>query len=63
METAVAEINHRKNSELPRQDSAETLRRINSTELFAGKKQVFIEHEGHEYVLRLTSQGKLILTK
>lgn len=38
-------------------------RRLNSRELFAGAKEVEIEHEGMVYRLRHTSQGKLILTK
>lgn len=31
--------------------------------LFAGMREVIIEHAGVEYRLRLTSQDKLILTK
>ena len=38
-------------------------RSIVSAELFAGAKVVVIEHEGERYLLRLTSKGKLILTK
>ena len=40
-----------------------SLRRLNSTELFAGLARVVIEHEGSAYVLQITRQGKLILTK
>ena len=36
---------------------------INSTELFAGAREVLIDHSGETYRLRHTSQGKLILTK
>ena len=50
--------------------AAETLRtpaparqRLNSAELFGSAREVIIEHADHEYRLRLTSQGKLILTK
>lgn len=37
--------------------------RIRSVEIFAGGREVLIEHEGDEYRLRHTSKGKLILTK
>ena len=38
-------------------------RRVRSQDLFAGAKEMVIEHAGDEYRLRLTAQGKLILTK
>ena len=34
-----------------------------SADMFAGGKEVIIEHQGTTYRLRHTSQGKLILTK
>jgi hemin uptake protein HemP len=34
-----------------------------SVDMFAGAKEVLIEHHGATYRLRETSQGKLILTK
>lgn len=37
--------------------------RLKSTDLFVNTREVLIEHHGEEYRLRLTSQGKLILTK
>lgn len=37
-------------------------RRLCSTELFEGNDQLIIEHAGREYRLRVTSNGKLILT-
>jgi len=39
------------------------LRRISSHELLDGKKEVVIVHDGDLYRLRLTTFGKLILTK
>ncbi|MCC6170859.1 MAG: hemin uptake protein HemP [Gammaproteobacteria bacterium] len=36
---------------------------MRSTELFAGRREVRIEHQGVEYRLRLTRFEKLILTK
>ncbi|MGZ8161523.1 MAG: hemin uptake protein HemP [Methylobacter sp.] len=37
--------------------------RLQSTGLFGIGREVIIEHAGEEYRLRLTRQGKLILTK
>ncbi len=39
------------------------LLRWTSQALFAGAREIVIEHAGVEYRLRLTSQDKLILTK
>lgn len=36
---------------------------ITSEALFAGRRELMIKHAGEEYRLRLTNQGKLILTK
>ena len=38
-------------------------KRLNSRELFGAMREVVIDHVGEEYRLRITSQGKLILTK
>ena len=47
-----------------KQDMAPALRqRLQSAELFGTANEVVIEHAGEEYRLRLTRQGKLILTK
>jgi hemin uptake protein HemP len=40
-----------------------TPRRIRSRELFGASREVRIDHEGVEYRLSRTRQGKLILTK
>ncbi len=37
--------------------------RLHSKELFGSAHEIVIEHAGEEYRLRLTRQGKLILTK
>ncbi len=37
--------------------------RLHSAELFDKAREVVIEHGGEQYRLRLTRQGKLILTK
>jgi hemin uptake protein HemP len=39
------------------------LRRCTSGDLLGGADRLLIEHAGETYVLRLTRQGKLILTK
>ena len=38
-------------------------RRIKSSFFFQGKREIVIVHEKEEYVLRVTRNGKLILTK
>jgi hemin uptake protein HemP len=42
---------------------AATVRRISSQRLLAGDRELVIQHLGSEYHLRLTRNGKLILTK
>lgn len=42
---------------------APPLRRISSQRLLAGERELVIQHMGSEYHLRLTRNGKLILTK
>lgn len=42
---------------------ADNATRWTSEQLLAGKRESVIEHNGVEYRLRLTGQGKLILTK
>lgn len=37
-------------------------RRIRSDELFAGAREIVIEHHGRLYRMRITQNGKLILT-
>ena len=37
--------------------------RISTDKLFNGVRELIIEHTGEEYRLRITSKGKLILTK
>ena len=37
-------------------------RRISSIDLFAGARELEIEHNGRRYQLRITQTGKLILT-
>ncbi len=37
--------------------------RMRSSDLFAGQLRLLIEHDGGDYLLQITRQGKLILTK
>ena len=39
------------------------LKHIDSMTLMEGNKEIIIVHHGEEYRLRVTSQGKLMLTK
>lgn len=36
--------------------------RLRSSELFAGAREIIIDHDGRLYQLRITQNGKLILT-
>ena len=38
-------------------------RRLKVSELLAGEREVVLEHDGQEYRLRITANGRLILTK
>jgi len=38
-------------------------RRLKVSELLAGEREAILEHSGQEYRLRITANGKLILTK
>lgn len=37
--------------------------RVRVSDLLAGSRQAILEHNGQDYQLRITSNGKLILTK
>jgi hemin uptake protein HemP len=39
------------------------LRRLSVAALLAGDREVILEHDGQDYRLRITANGKLILTK
>ena len=45
------------------QTPALSRRRLDSQEIFLGSNAIEIEHAGHCYVLRVTRENKLILTK
>lgn len=46
----------------PRATPAEPPRRVRSEDLLAGRTELVIEHQGRDYRLRITQNGKLILT-
>ena len=46
----------------PRRDKSAPPR-IKLEDLLAGGREAIIVHDGHDYRLRITSNGKLILTK
>jgi hemin uptake protein HemP len=49
---------------LPRPRAAEAARpRVKVSELLEGGREAILEHDGQDYRLRITSNGKLILTK
>jgi hemin uptake protein HemP len=47
----------------PRRPPPGAIRRIGSRELMGASGQLIIRHAGDDYRLRVTSKGKLILTK
>lgn len=47
----------------PAPEGAGQRKRVSSRDLFGAMREVVIDHVGEEYRLRITSQGKLILTK
>lgn len=47
----------------PNSGSEMSQKRLSSNDLFDGDQEILIEHAGQEYRLRITRQGKLILTK
>lgn len=47
----------------PGDDECLSPRRLSSNDLFAGHSRLLIEHDGADYLLQITRQGKLILTK
>jgi hemin uptake protein HemP len=54
---------HRQSVVIVEQESVPERRRVNSSELFGAQNEIVINHHDDEYRLRITSNGKLILTK
>jgi hemin uptake protein HemP len=47
----------------PAAQPGSAVRYVRSADLFAGAREVVIEHEHHRYRLKMTSRGGLILNK
>jgi hemin uptake protein HemP len=47
----------------PRAAPASRPRRLKVSELLGGDREAILEHDGQDYRLRITANGKLILTK
>jgi hemin uptake protein HemP len=58
----MSEDDNAKSPAPPIEGDAAPPRRIRSDELFAGAREVIIEHHGRMYRMRITQNGKLILT-
>ena len=57
-------MTHRDSANEPAtRSSTPVQRRVSSRSLFNGAHELVIEHEGDRYRLRVTRNGKLILTK
>jgi len=54
-------LNDKKNA--PKFAPVSPVKETTSEALFAGERELVIKHSGEDYRLRLTNQGKLILTK
>ncbi|WP_020565550.1 hemin uptake protein HemP [Methylosarcina fibrata] len=52
-----------KNNALPPDGTVNDRRRLSSSVLFGARNEIVIVHNEEEYRLRITSNGKLILTK
>ena len=44
-------------------DDTSRPRRLKLSDVLGDSREVIIEHDGQDYLLRITSKGKLILTK
>lgn len=51
------------NEKAPSAGPKANIRRIAVADLLAGDREIILEHDGAEYHLRVTSNGRLILTK
>ena len=50
-------------SPVERSEAGSRLKRIKVSELLQGAREVILEHDSQDYRLRITANGKLILTK
>ena len=55
-------VQRQTSGEAPQSDRRRLPERVTSRALLGGERELIIEHDGRDYRLRLTQQGKLILT-
>lgn len=60
--TAQLKESRKSTSESAKSSLSRSPQRITSRALLGGQRELVIEHDGRDYRLRLTQQGKLILT-
>lgn len=53
---------HAQSDPAPREAATTAGARFNTGDLFNGAREIVIDHNGREYRLRITQQGKLLLT-
>jgi len=61
--SAEARTREEKPQPLRRERNSRSWHHVNSHEMLAGRRELVIMHSGELYRLRVTSKGKLILTK
>jgi hemin uptake protein HemP len=61
--TTAADERHRAKANPETQESSDTKVRVLVAELLQGGREAVLEHDGQDYRLRITANGKLILTK
>ena len=54
---------HAPRGERPLPAATDKPRRLKVSELLEGEREAILEHDGQDYRLRITANGKLILTK
>jgi hemin uptake protein HemP len=57
-----ADMNRIKQAHSQQTSGSDSPARVSSRALLGGRSELLIEHDGREYRLRLTQNGKLILT-
>ena len=61
--TTAADERYRANAISETQESSDRKVRVIVAELLQGGREAVLEHDGQDYRLRITANGKLILTK
>ena len=61
--TTAADERYRANTTSETPESSDTKVRVVVAELLQGGREAVLEHDGQDYRLRITANGKLILTK